>query len=330
MGGHLRRLAVLWMAILLGLALSACGQPNSGDGAKTSDTGAFPVTVATKFGDVRIRQEPKRVVALGWSDAETALALGVQPVGASDWLDFGGNGVGPWAVGKYDSPPKLVGTNEINYEEVAALNPDLILNTRSAGSRDTHETLSKIAPTIGPPSDTVPYGTGWRQQLSMVSTALGKQEEGRRLRTETEQAFAEATSEHPVLKGKTVGVGAYYGSKFGAYLGDDSRIRFMRELGMHNKPAIDKLGSGSFYVDISREKLDVLSADLTVIFAINGDPNKLRNDPLLRKTSAARNGNLVILEDQRLVKAFSSGSVSGMRYALQKVAPVFAEHTAHS
>jgi iron complex transport system substrate-binding protein len=39
-------------------------------------------------------------VALGWSDAETALALGVQPVGASDWLAFGGEGVGPWAEGR--------------------------------------------------------------------------------------------------------------------------------------------------------------------------------------------------------------------------------------
>lgn len=56
---------------------------------------AFPVDLTTKFGKVTVDEAPKRVVALGWGDAETALALGVQPVGASDWLGFGGEGVGP-------------------------------------------------------------------------------------------------------------------------------------------------------------------------------------------------------------------------------------------
>jgi iron complex transport system substrate-binding protein len=36
------------------------------------------------------------------------LALGVQPVGASDWLAFGGEGVGPWATGRYTKAPEKV------------------------------------------------------------------------------------------------------------------------------------------------------------------------------------------------------------------------------
>jgi ABC-type Fe3+-hydroxamate transport system substrate-binding protein len=64
------------------------------------------------------------VVALGWSDAETALALGVQPVGASDWLGFGGEGVGPWAAGRYDEAPQIIDTLEPSLEAIAALKPD--------------------------------------------------------------------------------------------------------------------------------------------------------------------------------------------------------------
>ncbi|WP_017976726.1 iron-siderophore ABC transporter substrate-binding protein [Actinopolyspora halophila] len=328
MHGHVRRVGALLGAALLGLGLVGCGPSESDSDGAAEGSGQFPVTISTRFGEVRVPERPERVVALGWSDAETALELGVQPVGASDWLDFGGNGVGPWSSGEYTGSPELVGTNEINYEAVAALEPDLILNTRSAGSAKTHSTLSGIAPTVGPPKDTAAYGTGWREQLRMVSTAVGEKQRGERLLADTERAFEQAVSEHPVLKDKTVGVGGHYGNGYGAYLGEDSRVRFMRELGMRNKPEIDELGSGSFYVDISQERLDVLSADLTVVFAVNGDSSQLRADPLLQRTRAAESGNLVVIDDPQLVKAFSSGSVPGMRYALREVVPTFAEHVA--
>ncbi|SDP30148.1 iron complex transport system substrate-binding protein [Actinopolyspora xinjiangensis] len=330
--GSVRRFGGLLGVLLLATAVSACGQGESPGDSAGKDVGdsAFPVTVSTKFGEVTVPEKPRRVVALGWSDAETALDLGVQPIGVSDWLDFGGNGVGPWAAGEYTEPPELVGTNEVDYEKVASLDPDLILNTRSDGSREKYETLSKIAPTIGPPPETVPYGTSWRQQLTLVSRALGEHERGRDRIAEVERTFSEALEQYPELEGRTVGVGGYYSGKYGAYLTGDSRVRFMRELGMNNKSEIDELGSGSFYVNISRERLRVLSADLTVVFAINGSPEELRQDPLLNRIPAAQEGNLVILDDPEVVKAFSSGSAGGMEYALQQVAPAFAKHVAGS
>src|SRR3712207_2934979 len=109
---------ILRGAALLATVLVAAGC-GSGDDASSGDAaaggspasgGAFPVTVETAFGPVEIPEEPQRVVALGWSDAETALALGVQPVGASDWLGFGGEGVGPWAEGRYDEAPEIIET----------------------------------------------------------------------------------------------------------------------------------------------------------------------------------------------------------------------------
>jgi iron complex transport system substrate-binding protein len=95
------------------LALTACGagseKGTGGDGASGGSGGAFPVTVETAFGEVTVDKEPTRVVALGWSDAETALALGVQPVGASDWLGVGvgGDGLGDWVEDGYDEAPEI-------------------------------------------------------------------------------------------------------------------------------------------------------------------------------------------------------------------------------
>src|SRR6187551_1330946 len=95
------------------LLAAGCGS-GAGEGAgPATASGAFPVTVGTAFGDVTVEEQPVRVVALGWSDAETALALGVQPVGASDWLGFGGEGVGPWAKGLYEKAPTILGTQEL-------------------------------------------------------------------------------------------------------------------------------------------------------------------------------------------------------------------------
>ncbi|MGO3485581.1 MAG: iron-siderophore ABC transporter substrate-binding protein, partial [Cellulosimicrobium funkei] len=134
------RRALAAVSALAVLALAACSSGDgSGDptpsGSATADGAAdtFPVTIPTAFGDVEIPEEPERVVALGWGDAETALALGVQPVGASDWLAFGGDGVGPWLADAYDESPEIIGTLEPSYEQIAVLDPDGILDVKSSG-----------------------------------------------------------------------------------------------------------------------------------------------------------------------------------------------------
>ncbi|SFA79006.1 iron complex transport system substrate-binding protein [Amycolatopsis marina] len=327
---HGIRRRALGVIAVAAFALTACGSTGdsgNADGAEPApgDASAYPVTINTMFGDVTVPEKPKRVVALGWSDAETALALGVQPVGASDWLGFGGNGVGPWAEGRYDEPPTMLGTTEINYEQVAALQPDLILNTRSDGKKDIHDKLAQIAPTVGPPQDVVPYGTTWQQQMTMVSTALGLVDEGEQRIKEVETAFDEAAAAHPEFDGKQVGLGAYFGSQYGAYVQGDSRVAFMSEFGFRNKPEIDALAEGNFYVEVSAERLDLLSADLTVVFPIGDEAAKLRADPLLNGISAAQQGRLLVLDDQTLISAFSGGSTLATKYAIDNAVPLFAQ-----
>ena len=51
--------------------------------ATQADEGAFPVTIEHAYGETTVEQEPERVVALGWSDPDVVLSLGVVPVGAS-------------------------------------------------------------------------------------------------------------------------------------------------------------------------------------------------------------------------------------------------------
>lgn len=296
-------------------SVTAAGEPDA----------AFPVTIATAFGDVTVASEPERVAALGWGDAETALALGVQPVGASDWLAFGGEGVGPWAEGLYDTPPELLGTLDLNLEALAALEPDLILDTRSDGTQERHDSLAQIAPVVGAPADVVAYGTTWQQQLDLVSQALGRTEEAGTIVGEVEQSFADAAAEHPEFDGATVAVGAYTAEGWGAYVQGDARVDFMEQLGFVNSGAVDELATGSFFVPVSPERLDLLDGDLTVVFPIFVETSAFTEDPLFTAIPSVAAGRSVIMDDLGLANAFSSGTSLGTTYALEQAVPLFAD-----
>jgi len=311
------------------LVVSSCG---SGDdsgtevaGAASESSDAFPVTVSTAFGDVTVEEEPARVVALGWSDAETALALGVQPVGASDWLGVGDDGLGDWVQTGYDEAPEIIGTMEPSYEAIAALEPDLILDTRSDGTEERYELLSAIAPTIGQPEGVGPYQTTWQQQLDMVGQALGRTEQAQELQAEVEHAFTDAAAAHPEFDGTEVAVGAYTSEGFGAYVSGDARVAFMEQLGFRNKEAIEDLATDNFYVPVSEEQVSLLDADLTVVFPIFVDAAEITSNPLWQTLPAVQEGHAVVLDDTTVLNAFSSASAPGLLYALETAVPQFAD-----
>jgi iron complex transport system substrate-binding protein len=320
--------------LAVALAVTSCSSGSDDDGGgggtaeggdSTSSSGAFPVTVSTAFGDVTIEEEPTRVVALGWSDAETALALGVQPVGASDWLAFGGEGVGPWSEGLYDEAPELIETLEPSFEAIAALQPDLILDTRSSAAQDRYDQLSAIAPTVGQPEGVGPYQTSWQQQLELVGQALGKDDEAQQLEDDLDQQFADAVAANPAFEGTPVAVAAYTSTGFGAYVRGDARVDFMEQLGFTNKEEIQALATENFFVPVSEEQLPLLDAPLTVAFPIFVEASQITDNPLWQTLPAVQAGHAVVLEDETLVSAFSSGSVPGIEYALENAVPLFAD-----
>jgi len=300
------------------------GSEDGGSAAGSSD--AFPVTVATAFGDVTVEEEPTRVVALGWSDAETALALGVQPVGASDWLAVGtDDGLGEWVEQEYDEAPEIIDTLEPSFEAIAALEPDLILDTRSSADQERYDLLSQIAPTIGQPEGVGPYQTTWQDQLEMVGQALGKSDQAAELSDQVEQAFTDAAAAHPEFEGTEVAVGAYTSEGFGAYVSGDARVAFMEQLGFQNKAAVEDLATESFFVPVSEEQLDLLDAELTVVFPIFVEASEFTGNPLFQALPSVQEGRAVVLDDTTVLNAFSSASAPGLLYALDTTVPMFAD-----
>ncbi|WP_214371298.1 ABC transporter substrate-binding protein [Pseudonocardia sp. H11422] len=164
------------------LLLTACG------GAGATDAGpeaaAETRTVATAFGDIAVPAAPQRVVALGEPALDTALALGVVPVGTT--ASRGGTAP-PAYLGEQAASVPVVGTvNEPNVEEVLAAEPDLVLAGTNT-TREQYDALSKIAPTVAPAAAAM---NAWREPLRTYAAALGQSEELDRQLTEIERRAA--------------------------------------------------------------------------------------------------------------------------------------------
>lgn len=324
------RKTLVAFAAVAALLLTGCASGADGDaGADAADSGVdgtFPQTVETAFGEVTIEEAPQRVVALGWSDAETALALGVQPVGASDWLEFGGDGVGPWAEGLYDRSPEIIDTLEPSYEAIAALEPDLILDVRSSGDRDRYDRLSEIATTVGVPVGAESYQTDVDRQVEIISTALGVPEKGEELLDEIDAAFAAVVEAHPEWQGKTVTAAAKTSEGWGAYIEGGGRLETIGRFGFVQNPAIAALpvDSDGFSVSISSEELDVMEADLIVAFPIYLDASAITDDPQWKQLPAVQEGRAIVMQGD-ISKAFSANSPLANIYTAENLTPLLEE-----
>jgi iron complex transport system substrate-binding protein len=293
-----------------------------------ADSGAYPAVVETKFGPVAIESAPQRVVALGWGDAETALELGVQPIGASDWLGFGGDGVGPWSQGLYTTPPQIIDTLEPSFEEIAALNPDLILDVRSSGDEERYRRLAAIAPTVGVPEGGDAYLTSSDEQVRMIAAALGRAEAGEAMIAELDAAFLAAAEAHPEWTGKTATAATRTSESWGADVEGSDRVTFLERLGFVQSPSIAALkpneGALGFAVDISAEQLDLFDADLIVAFPIWIETTEITEDPQWLAIPAVDAGHTVVI-DGDLSNAYSVATVPGTLYAIDHIVPLVAD-----
>ena len=120
------------IAAALALLVAGCGEEQESEQpAQTND--AFPVSIEHKFGTTVVEEPPERVVTVGFNDQDFALALGVTPVGVRQFQ--GGIDITkrPWAQDELaGADPQLIGAEDLEFEKIAALRPDLILPSTPA------------------------------------------------------------------------------------------------------------------------------------------------------------------------------------------------------
>ncbi|MEJ6550191.1 iron-siderophore ABC transporter substrate-binding protein [Corynebacterium sp. USCH3] len=332
----LLRIGAATTALATGIALAACSSDDNGnsnggdagDGSSATATDAFPVSVATTFGDIEIPEQPTRVVALGWGDADIALNLGVQPVGASDFLEFGGDGVSPWNEETYDESPEILsggGNQDVDVEKIAALDPDLILNVKSASDQETYDQLSAIAPTISAPEGAEGYTVTRDTQVDMIATALGESAKGDEINQEVDDAIARVRDDHPEWSEKTASVVAKYGEGWAAYFEGDARVDLLTSLGFTETGNVEKTPD-TFFTQLSDENLDTADADVVVGFPIGITQEEFEDLGPWKSLGAVKDGHAIVADDD-LSQAFSLGSPDSVLWALGQITPKLEDAT---
>lgn len=289
---------------------------------------AFPVTVAHKYGSTTLTKAPQRVVAVGLTDQDALIALGVVPVATREWFGKVPGAIFPWAkplVGKAPLPQVL--TFELNFEAIAALNPDVIVALCSALTKEEYATLSKIAPTVAQPGDVVDWGVSWQTSTRTMGALLGKTTEAEKLVAGVEQKFAETRKAHPAFEGKRAQVLSSWGwpNTYYAYGSQDGRGRFLRGLGFQLVGEVDRLAGTSFGASVSRERLNLMDLDLVIWMTDGPEQEKaLKTDSVWSSLKVSQEGRDFFLpENHPVYAAFNFASVLSLPYAIDALAPVF-------
>ena len=145
----------------------------------TPSTGAFPATVEHALGTTVVEESPQRVVTVGVTEQDSVLAVDVTPVGVTDWYGDQPFATWPWAQDELGDaePTVLVDQDGLDYEGIAALDPDLIVGTNAGLDDESYGKLSAIAPTIAHAEGAPLYFSPWDDQVRLIGAALGKDAE---------------------------------------------------------------------------------------------------------------------------------------------------------
>ena len=315
-------LAVLLTALLL----AACGsddEPTDSPAADAPAKSAFPVTVQHKYGSTTIESEPKRVVAVGYTEQDAILALGVVPVGVGDFLGGYKWRERPWAQDALGgAKPAVVSGQEINFEAVAAQRPDLIIAINAGLQKDAYDKLSKIAPTVAQDGRYIDFGMPWEDQTLVVGKALGREEQAQKVIDDLHAKFAQVRKDHPEFEGKTA-VMAWGGPDgYGAYASQDTRSRFLTDLGFKIPAKIDELAGKSFYVDFSQEQFRLLDQDVVVMY---GSRKDVLANPVFKRLKAVKQDRIIYLDlPDQFAGAIGFSSVISLPYLIDESEDMFA------
>lgn len=247
------------------------------------------------FGTTHIEGSPSRLVTLYQGATDTAVALGLAPVGAVEsWID---KPMYPYLRNALADTRYLGLETQPNLEGIAWLQPDLIV-----GARYRHEQiyplLSRIAPTVVP--DTA---FDFKAMLQLIGNASGRQAQANQLlqrweqRTETTRAqLADRLGQHWPQQAAVISFRADHARIY--Y--DSFARRILDEIGFERPESQNKPGWGIKLTSL--ESIPAMDADVIFIFMRQQDPavqrtfERWQQHPLWQNLSAVKKGQVYLVD----------------------------------
>lgn len=317
----MRRLSVL-VGLFLLVPLAACGSDSD---ASTGASGSS-VSVDHQFGTTTIDGVPERVVTLDvqWTDA--MLSMGVEPVGYSVDSLMPKDGP-PWRDDAERTGEPLSLDDGVPVEQIAALKPDLIVGTYSVADQQMYDQLSAIAPTIAGSADPSAVQS-WQQLVTTSGEFLNDPVKAKQVLSSVEGKIDSVAKALPGPQDKTFALAQYIVGDGLTVVADenDGSSKLFQRLGMAMLPAVASEGkeTGNARVQVSNERVDLLSADLLVFLVNGGDESDLADIPGFDQLPASRNGSAAVL-DYPTVVGINTPTPLSIPYALQRLRPYLAK-----
>ncbi|HEY0603457.1 MAG TPA: iron-siderophore ABC transporter substrate-binding protein [Herpetosiphonaceae bacterium] len=306
---HIQRTLI---ALLIGILLVACGSPAATTTDQTGSSGtsataaassaastapeasASPEASATTesatetsasggervvkhaMGETTVPANPQRVVVLDTGELDSALALGVKPVGAVSATQGGSF---PSYLADQTEGITNVGTiQQPNLEAIIALKPDLILSSKLRHEA-IYPQLSQIAPTVF----TEAVGVVWKENLKLHAEALGKTAEAQKLMDDYTARLDEfkAKMGDQLANTKVSTVRFLSGGKVRIYMKQSFIGTVLQDAGLPRPAAQDK---DVFAEEVSKERIPDMDGDVMFVTTFGpGDETALttfESDPL--------------------------------------------------
>ncbi|WP_298179791.1 siderophore ABC transporter substrate-binding protein [Saccharomonospora sp.] len=286
---HRGRWLAALMVGLLGL-VAACGGDSEADTAESENS----IAVEHAQGTTTLDGTPERIVVFDLGVLQTLDTLGVEGVvGVPEVANL------PEDLSEYgsDDYTKVGSLKEPDYEQVNALEPDLIIV--AARSAPAYGELSEIAPTVDLSVDTTDFLASATERIETLGSLFGK-EDAVRDRLDELAAKAEEVKNSGAAD-KTGLVILTTGGKISAY-GPGSRFGIIYDdLGV--QPAVDDLSADTHGDAISSEFIAEANPDL--LFVIDRDSaigesgesaKQVLDNALVNGTTAAKEDGIVYLD----------------------------------
>jgi iron complex transport system substrate-binding protein len=290
-----RTTALRAIAVIAALSLTACAGPADDDTGNTptgdSSDAAFPRTVEHAMGSTEIPERPERVVVLDTGELDSALSLGVTPVGAvttavdSEFLSY---------LAEDAAEVEVVGTiAEPDLESIAALAPDLILSN-VVRHEDIYDQLAQIAPTVF----AADVGDTWKENLLLDAEALGLEDEAATLLEEFEADAAALGQDIGAPADTTISTVRFVGGVIRAYNADSFIGTVMADIGLdHLQVPADR----ATFAELSAEEVTRADADIVLYSsygpAADSGEAQVVAGPLWPRLTAVAEGRAVQVED---------------------------------
>ncbi len=300
--------------LIMGVALTACNKGNN----DTTGDGENTLTVIHELDTVQVKASPTRVVALDYVSLENLDVLGIKVLGVpKEHL--------PQHLAHYGEDPEVAdlgSVKEVNFEKLAALNPDVIF--MSERLENVYPELKKIAPTVFVKIDQDDFLNAFRDKTRYFGVIFQKENEIEAELSRIDDKIKAAREKIEAADGQGLVV-MYNGGKFSAY-GKKSRFGFIHEaLGV--KEAAGHLEAARHGQPVSSEFIQQINPEYLFVVDRGAVVNKKAADKseienvLVRQTRAYQNGKIIYLNPE--IWYLSGGGILSLDRMIDEVSNVF-------